>query len=323
MDAFRTIINLDKSNFSMNHDHYIMLLGSCFAENIGEKLTNYKFITSTNPFGVLYNPASIKQSLELLLEGKLFNEKDMNLHNNLWFSYFHDTSFSETNKNKCLAGINDRLNAASLFLKTTNFLIITLGTAWVYRLKSSGAVVANCHKIPENQFTRKLLSVEEIVADLQEIINKLKNLHIIFTVSPVRHWKDGAVQNQVSKSTLLLAINKLVQANKNTSYFPAYEIMMDELRDYRFYAADMLHVNEVAINYIWEKFGEVFFDKNTHELIESIDKIRKARNHRLLLNELGETKKFAIGMLDKIKSLNKRNPGIDFSEETKYFESLS
>ena len=242
---FQTRVEIPKSDFKISYDHSLLTLGSCFAENIGQKLQNIYFETDINPFGVLYNPISISKSIQRLLENKEFTEKDLFQHRGLWQSYSHSSLFSATTAEKCLYNINLRFEKAANQLINTNVILITFGTAWVFEEKSSGNVVSNCHKLPANHFNRRRLTVDEIVANYSNLINtltaKLPDLKLIFSVSPIRHWKDGAHENNVSKSTLLLAVDKLEREFNSVHYFPAYEIQMDELRDYRFYAADMVH----------------------------------------------------------------------------------
>ncbi len=260
---FVTKINIKECTFKVNYEDKILTLGSCFSESIGKKLENVYFNTLINPFGVLFNPVSIKNSLYYLLENKKFTEEDLFFDGNLWHSFSHSSIFSDINKEKVLREINLKLEESISFLQKTNFLFITFGSAWVYEYIKTGEIVTNCHKLPASEFTRYRLSVEDIVNSYKELIFSLKlnnpGLHIIFTVSPIRHWKDGAHENNLSKSTLLLAIDTLQKQFDYISYFPAYEILLDELRDYRYYAADMFHPSEVAVDYIWKIFCDCFF----------------------------------------------------------------
>ena len=284
MKNFRTIIQPKPSQNKISYHTPSLLLGSCFTENIGTKLTDLKFQTIVNPFGVLYNPSSVRSSMEILLDTRDFNENDLHFFNEQWFSFYHDTEFSNTDKNECLRKINTTVNEAREHLQKAKYLIITFGTAWIYQNIKTKNVVSNCHKIPSKEFYRKKLSVEDIFVQWAKLLNRIDdfnpNLKVIFTVSPVRHWKDGAIENQLSKSTLILAIHQLRKISENIEYFPAYEIMMDDLRDYRFYADDMLHPSNMAINYIWDQFSKTFFDNKTFEIISEIEKVTKAENHR-------------------------------------------
>ena len=197
-----------------------------------------KFPAVVNPFGVLYNPVSVRNAIEILIDQKKFKDSDLNFFNEQWFSFYHDTEFSHPDKNISLEKINKSISIAADNLRKAGYLIVSFGTAWVYKYLKNGNVVSNCHKIPAKEFERYKLDVEDIFVEWANLMNRLNELNpdlkIIFTVSPVRHWKDGAIQNQLSKSTLILAIHQLKQQFENVDYFPSYEIMMDDLRDYRF-----------------------------------------------------------------------------------------
>lgn len=263
-----------------------MTLGSCFAENIGKKLTDAYFEVDINPFGVLYNPVSIQNSIERLIENKSVTEADLFENRKLWQSFSHSSLFTDISPEGCLDKINSRLQRAAGFLQQTNFILITFGTAWVFENIESGRVVSNCHKLPATAFLRRRLTVEEIVAGytklINELIHKLPHLKLIFSVSPIRHWKDGAHENTVSKSTLLLAIDALQKQFEQVYYFPAYEIQLDELRDYRFYAADMLHPSDVAVDYIWSRFADTYFDDTTVKIKKELEQLTAGLAHRPL-----------------------------------------
>ncbi|MEG0795292.1 MAG: GSCFA domain-containing protein [Odoribacter sp.] len=280
----QTKIDIVRPNFEINYRSSILMIGSCFTENIGEKLAYFKFNIDLNPCGIVYNPFSVANVLQLLLAHKRLTGSDLLPNNGKWVSLLHHGRFSALQAADCLKNINERLELSAARLKTTNVLIITWGTSWVYRYKENGMIVSNCHKFPAAAFDRFRLTVAEIVEKYTELIARLKtltpDLQILFTVSPVRHWKDGAHGNQLSKSVLLLAIDELVRKFDCVSYFPAYEIVMDELRDYRFYAEDMLHPSTRTIDYIWEKFGENYLSKETEPLRKRIDKINKTLLHR-------------------------------------------
>jgi len=283
---FQTRIEIPLSKTKISFEDRIMTLGSCFAENIGKKMKEAYFETDTNPFGILFNPVSISNSLELLLQTKTYTQDDIFEYNSMWQSFSHSSLFTDSTSEGCLSKLNSRLSTARVFLSQTNVILITFGTAWVFEDKKSRRVVSNCHKLPADVFTRRQLTVEEIVADYTLLINKLQSvfptLNIIFSVSPVRHWKDGAHDNTISKSTLLLAINELQQQLEKVHYFPAYEIQMDELRDYRFYAADMLHPSDVAVDYIWNRFSDTYFSKQTLALKKRLEQLILDLNHRPL-----------------------------------------
>lgn len=305
----------------MDYSKSMMLFGSCFSENIGQKLIDLKFKVDMNPFGILYNPESIANSLKLLLKNQTFTESDLFFDQGLWNSFYHHSRFSDVNREMALEKINSRIKLSAEFLKTADFLMITFGTAWVYELISTGQIVSNCHKIPAKQFNRFRLGVNEISEAYHHLLDELwkfnPNLKIIFTVSPIRHWKDGAVENQVSKSTLILSIERLITGieNRNCSYFPSYEIMMDELRDYRFYAEDMIHLSPVATDYIFDRFSKFLISKESMNLVDNVMKIRKAVMHRPVNSSSVEYKKNLLLNMDKINKLTLCFPYLNFEQE--------
>lgn len=325
MKTYRTIVQTEPSQHKINYHTPVLFMGSCFTENIGDKMKELKFPALVNPFGVLYNPVSVRNALEILIDQKEFTESDLNLFNDLWYSFYHDSEFSDPDMQQCLNKINSSTQIASKQIRNANYLIITFGTAWVYKFLKTGQLVSNCHKIPAKEFERSKLQTEAIFIEWSNLINRLnqlnKNLKIIFTVSPVRHWKDGAIQNQLSKSTLILAIHQLVSRFENISYFPSYEIMMDDLRDYRFYADDMLHPSKVAIDYIWDIFGNTYFEKETEEIIQQVEKIIRAKNHRPLNKDTSAHNKFIKSQIQLIKDLNKKYSFLDLKDELDYFNS--
>jgi hypothetical protein len=320
---FRTIINHSKSSISVNYNSRILSFGSCFAETIGSQLRELKFDIDVNPFGIIYNPISIANSLQMLIDDKKFGEDDIFFNNDIWSSLYHHSSFSAIDKDECLQKINSRIEIASYNIKNCDVLLITFGTSWIYRHNKINVVVSNCHKLPAPLFSRHRTGVNEIVESYSILINKLKsinsNLKILFSVSPIRHIKDGLHQNQLSKSTLLLAIDELEKQFDFVEYFPSYEILMDDLRDYRFYEHDMLHPGKPAIDYIWEQFVNLFFSKPTLELCNQIRKIIQAKSHRPFNNNTGSHKLFLQSYFEKTELLRKQFPHLNFKEELKYF----
>jgi len=323
MTSFRTYIPVDESDFDLTYKKKSMLIGSCFTDNVGEKLWYYRFPVLINPFGVMYNPISVKKVLNTLMGESSFEEKDLHHHNGLWLSFYHDTSFSGDDKEEVLKNINQKIHEGYSWMEQNNLLVITFGTARVYRHKKDHSIVSNCHKIPSKEFERELLGVDHIVEEYRSLIKNLKkfnsHLHIVFTVSPVRHWKDGAVANQQSKATLILAIQKLLEEFPELEYFPAYEIMMDELRDYRFYADDMLHPGQTGIQYIWERFGQTYIKKSTFKLMEKVEEIVKARNHKPFRPKSLEYQDFLKKQIEKTEQFLDKNPHIDLRPELDYF----
>lgn len=280
----QTIIKLEKPEFKIGYDTRMMMLGSCFVENIGEKLDYFKFDVDINPCGIVYNPVSVANTLQILMEGKRFTTNDLLQNGDRWVSFSHHGSFSDRDPLRCLQKMNERLELSSAHFAQTDVLVITWGTAWVYRYRQSGQLVSNCHKFPSASFDRFRLGIADIVNLYSDLLPRLQEsnppLKVLFTVSPIRHWKDGAHGNQLSKAVLLLAIDELMQRFDFVSYFPSYEIVMDELRDYRFYAEDMLHISPQGVNYIWEKFKGQYFTTETLDFMKRIDKLNKILLHR-------------------------------------------
>lgn len=324
--SFFTEIKIQEFPWKLDHSKSMMMMGSCFTENIGQKLLDLKFSVDMNPFGIIYNPISIANSLKILLEKRVFIESDLFYDHGMWNSFSHHSRFSDADSKKALEKINDRITFSHDFLRKTDFLVITFGTAWVYEWKKSGQVVSNCHKVPAAEFMRFRLGVYQILEVYRELLEEIwkfnPNLKVVFTVSPNRHWKDGAVENQVSKATLLLAIDGLIKGFGETScgYFPAYEIMMDELRDYRFYAEDMLHLSPVAIEHIYNRFSKTMIDSESIKLTKEIDKIRKAILHRPVNPTSEEYKRFLFYNLNEINKLTINFPYLNFINEKKYLE---
>ena len=301
----------------------LMFIGSCFSENIGTYFERHLFRTDlNNPFGILFNPASIAKAVRRLLSETPYSDNDLFLHNGVWNSYDHHSDFSDTEKEKCLAKMNDKLKESSQFLKNATILFITFGTAWIYRQKVNGQIVSNCHKMPANTFLREKLSVQDIVNEYTDLFHTFpfsdKKTRVIFTVSPVRHTKDGLHENTLSKAILLLAIEKLlsnqkseIKNQKSAIYFPSYEIVLDELRDYRFYSDDMLHPSPVAIAYIWQQFVDTFISADTQREMETLRSLWLNRNHRSLHPGSPEDEAFRIKTEAELHQLQSRYPWID------------
>ncbi|MEG0890275.1 MAG: GSCFA domain-containing protein [Bacteroidales bacterium] len=308
---FTTKINIPAVKDRITYKNSIVMLGSCFANEIGQYLKDYQFNIMINPFGTLYNPSSIANSIERLSTCTLFTANDVIESNNIFTSFYHHSSISQASVNEFLERANNELiNNSELFHKADT-VIITLGTAYIYRHIARNIVVTNCHKIKASEFERKLLSVKECVIELEKIITAVKsftqtiNTKLIFTVSPIRHIKDGAHKNQISKATLMVAIEEIQQKYDFISYFPAYEIMMDELRDYRFYASDMLHPSPLAIEYIFERFKETFIEPHTQTTMQEAIRLTKAQNHRPLFPDSKEYAKFKLKLEQDLENFNK------------------
>ncbi|MES2850030.1 MAG: GSCFA domain-containing protein [Bacteroidota bacterium] len=306
----------------LNHQHNLLLVGSCFTENIGSKLKQLKFSVLENPNGILFNPVSIAKSVNSYIQNKQYSEADIFYQNESWNSWEHHTRFSHPDKEQCLQLINASQNAAHQFLKKANWLLLTVGSAFVYELESR-SVVANCHKVPTDKFNKKLLSIDEIKKVLGEMLANVfdfnKELKIIFTISPVRHLRDGFVENNRSKAALIQAIHQLVDADERLFYFPAYELVIDDLRDYRFYAEDMVHPNYAATNYVWDKFVDACIDEPSKALMKEINIINAAKNHKPFNPGSEQHKKFLQTNLEKVLLLERNNSYMNFAEEKQYF----
>ena len=324
MASFRTEIPPTQSDIKIAHKHQLLCVGSCFAEHIGSRLEQLKFPTLTNPFGIIYNPISIAQVLEKIIGGNNFEVNDLFENQGLWHSFDHHGHFSHPDKFTALQQINQSLNNAKLFLENTNRLVLTLGTANVFIDKRTNAIVANCHKMPGQTFERRRLDVEEIVKPLVYVLQKLKgkcdDLEVIVTVSPVRHLRDGLIENQRSKATLLLGLEAVCQALSFVHYFPSYEIVLDDLRDYRFYEKDLSHPNELAVEYIWSYFEHSFFSQSTKALCQRITQLISAAAHRPFHPASAAHQSFLKKQLLIIEKLRQEYPLLNFSKEKEKFK---
>lgn len=306
----------------IKHQDKLLLIGSCFTENIGTKLKNHKWDLIENPNGILFNPVSIVQSMESYINLQKYTDKDLFYHNECWHSWQHHSRFSHPDQNEALKGINTSQQSAHEFLQTADWVLITLGSSFVYTYQEQG-YVANCHKIPTDKFNKVLLGADEIFSMLHDLLIKLKafnaNAKVIFTISPVRHLRDGFVENNRSKANLIAAVHKLVDVADNAFYFPAYELVIDDLRDYRFFAEDMVHPNYAATNYVWEKFISTCIDSSTVELMKQINEINAAVSHKPFNPGSEAHKKFKQSTLLKIQRLKEQYKYLDFSYEEAFF----
>ncbi len=321
----RTTFTIPPSAEKITYHTPVVFLGSCFATSIGRMMEIGHIPVLINPFGTVYNPVSVSNTLRAVAEGKKFSADKIYNSEGRWISFSHYTDFTSADPGRLLKKINDNIEEANKFLSGSKFLFVTFGTAWVYSLKRTGEVVSNCHKIPASEFTRRLLPVDEVTSLWSDQLEKLHSvfpgLKVIFTISPVRHWKDGAHGNQISKSVLILAIEELQKHPLNPGYFPAYELVMDDLRDYRFYDTDMLHLSESAVEYIWDAFAKCFIEDKTYNTYLEVLKITRAVMHRIQ-SDSSQTKRFAGNMISKINDLKKKYPFIDLETEKKYFAAL-
>ncbi len=301
-----------KPGFEINHSNKLYLSGSCFAESIGGLLQEHKFETQVNPSGILFNPLSIYTNLADCLAQKQFDSNYLIEKGGEYFSFLHHSSVNNFSKDKLAEKINQTNSAVFKFIKEADYFIITFGTAFYYKHVALNTCVANCHKQSGNTFEKKLLTVGEITEQYHQLLNELAKINpklkIIFTVSPVKYLKDGVEENNLSKATLLLSIHELIKNNVNCFYFPAYELVTDDLRDYRFYKEDLAHPNEIAIKYIWDKFSETYFNDKTKLLNQKINKLNIALNHKMLHNNTEESAKFKKHIEElnqEIKTLSK------------------
>jgi hypothetical protein len=309
----------------INHPDKLLLIGSCFTENIGSKLKQYKFDVLENPNGILFNPISISTSLTSYLQNKQYTLDELFYQNECWNSWNHHSRFSHPDKEICLAVINQSQQQAHDFLKNADWVMITLGSAFVYELPPEGEAVANCHKVPTDKFNKRLLPVEEIVqsfsSGIQNLLNFNPSIKIIFTISPVRHLRDGFIENNRSKAVLIQAVHQLVDKFIELFYFPAYELVIDDLRDYRFYAEDMVHPNYAATNYVWDKFITCCIDAETKSVMQEINAINAAMQHKSFNPSSILHKKFLQIHLEKVHQLRNRLPYINLTKEIEYFSS--
>ena len=314
---FTTKIPVQKSNFPIDYDSKVMLLGSCFAENMGKKFDYFKFQATTNPFGIIFNAVSLEKLICRAVENRTFTENDIFFHNELWHCYEVHSELSNPDKEIFLSNLNSILESTHRHIASLTHCIITLGTSWIYRNIETNEIVANCHKVPQKQFTKELLSISQTEESLQNIITLIHsvnpNCHFIFTVSPVRHIKDGFTENALSKAHLIAALHKAITLHPSSiTYFPSYEIVMDELRDYRFYAEDMLHPNQTAIDYIWEQFATSTISEESQSLMIEIESVQKSLAHKPF-NPNSESHQKFINHLDlKIKTIQNQYPFIKF-----------
>lgn len=332
---FRTAIKPAPATIRVDHSSGIMMLGSCFSDNIGRRLLDGLFDVDVNPMGTLYNPASIASALDDIMERREFAAADLFEHDGRWHSFAHHSRFSDTDPEKVLKGINSRLRTAHDNLRLGRVLIVTLGTAWIFSLRATGRVVSNCHKLPQAMFERSRMSVSDIVTLWQPLLSRLRefnpSLQVIFTVSPIRHLADGAHGNQLSKATLLLAVDALIEAASTVmpteavcpdgtillidpvppmamEYFPAYEALMDDLRDYRFYAADMTHPSETAADYVYSLFASSHMSEATRGLAAACRKVTRRLAHWPMTDDKAAIERFEQSTLQLVESLSLSHP---------------
>lgn len=315
----QTQIPFHPSDNPIDYQSKVVLFGSCFVENIGTKLAYFKFQQFQNPFGILFQPLAIANLMQRAIARKKYQQDEVFEQDGVWRCFDAHSDLRSSSSEELLHLLNQRLEETRISLETSSHIIITLGTAWVYEHQASGKVVANCHKVPQKAFTKKLLSVAEIEASLQNIVSLIQNVNpkaqIIFTISPVRHLKDGFVENQRSKAHLITALYTILSSraqSREIAYFPAYEIMMDELRDYRFYGTDMVHPNPLAVDYIWEKFKLVWISESAYSVMDEVESVQKGLLHRPFNPDSEAHQKFKTSLRTKITYLQERYPFMKF-----------
>lgn len=319
---FRSEFFPKASASKINHEHSVFLIGSCFTEQIGNKLATHKFKMLQNPHGILFNPASIAQALDDYASARTYQTDDLFFHHELFGSWNFHTQFSGIDSEKVLLEMNASIQNARNFIEHSEWIIITLGSAFVYELANDGRVVANCHKVPADKFNKRLLAVAETIALLKRMILTVRNIRkhskIIFTISPVRHLRDGFVENNRSKAVLINAVHEVVNS-EDIQYFPSYELIIDDLRDYRFYAEDLMHPNYAATQYVWEKFISAYMNDTTISLMKEIASIQLAMRHKPFNPTSQQHKKFLENALSKTLEHKETHNYLVLDEEVKFF----
>lgn len=310
--------------------HKLLLVGSCFTENIGDKLRKHNFQVLENPHGILFNPVSVVEAIYDYISCEVYTTKDIFYFNEAWHSWKHHSRFSAVNPDDCISKINQSITTAHTYLKDSDHLIITLGSAWLYMLseKASNAnlysVASNNHKAPSDWFQKRLMTASEIVGIYEELLQKLKafnpKLQVLLTISPVRHLREGLVENNRSKAVLIQAVHQLVESYQHVNYFPAYELVIDDLRDYRFYAEDMVHPNYQATQYVWEKLVDVCMEEGTKMVMKEIAEINLAFQHKPFNSSSEKHLQFLNSYLNKTRQLKEKFPFLDLASELNYFE---
>lgn len=316
---FRTELSLVPAERKISHAQNIMGFGSCFIDNIGEKLDHGKFRILNNPFGTVFHPLAIENALARILSLTYYSKEEIFKYGELYFSWDHHTSFSQISIEKTLDKINTALEEANEFIQKADCFILTFGTSWVYKIKEMDLFVANCHKVPAHNFNKILLNDAQIKSSLRNCFNYIldinPNAQIITTISPVRHTKEGLVENSLSKAKLIQSLHEVATSYPMVEYFPAYELMMDDLRDYRFYKKDLIHPNDMAVDYIWEKFSDQYFRPETLEKIKQAEKIHAALQHKPMNPNSMSYKEFLYKTTKQIEKIESNYPLHSFSNE--------
>ncbi|MCW5517923.1 GSCFA domain-containing protein [Muriicola sp. Z0-33] len=311
----QTNIPLQKGSPEIDYNSRLLVLGSCFAENIGNKLEYYKFQHLKNPFGILFQPKAIEKMVDKAVNSTRFKEEDIFFHNERWHSFDVHSTLSNADKSLLLSDVNNGLLHTQNQLREATHIILTLGTAWAYRHLKKDRLVANCHRVPQKEFAKELLTVNEIIDSLDNLLNAITSINpeaiVLLTISPVRHLKDGFLENQRSKAHLIAAVHQILK-DEAVFYFPAYEIMMDELRDYRFYKEDMVHPNQLAINYIWEHFTKCWMSSDAIGMMAKVEEVQKGLQHIPFNPDTEQHRRFENLLQQKIVDLQNAYPHMKF-----------
>ncbi len=327
---FKLTLDAKPSKYSIAYQDKLMLIGSCFTENIGAKFNAHLFEVMENPHGILFNPMSVEQSIFDCIHNKQYTANDLFKLNDVWNSWNHHSRFSSVHQEDALTKINTSIHKAHLFLKTANHLVITLGSAWLYQLTalaplSDGQVVANNHKAPASWFTKSLMQPDNLKERLSNLVHALlefnSELHIVFTISPVRHLREGLVENNRSKAVLIHAVHEVIATMNQVEYFPAYEYVIDDLRDYRFYSEDLVHPNYAASGYVWEKLVETYMKDTTQVIMKQVAELQLAVNHKPFFAGSAEHQKFTQSCIDKTERLIQSYPNLPLQKHLEFFRS--
>jgi len=318
------------SQCKIGYQDSMLLIGSCFSENIGAKLKSHQFRLLENPHGILFNPISVIQSIQDYITAKMYTPQDLFLYQDVWHSWNHHSRFSGITPQESLQKINESIQHAHLFLKNAQHIVITLGSAWLYQINQEaplgkGQVVANNHKAPALWFQKELMQPEALKKELQHLIHQLQafnpSINIIFTISPVRHLREGLVENNKSKAVLIYAVHEVVASEKQVAYFPAYEFVIDDLRDYRFYAEDLVHPNHAASQYVWEKWVETYMSEETQLVMKQVAELEIAKQHKPFFVGSENHQQFLLQNIDKTQALLKAHPDLPLDSHLDYFKS--
>lgn len=315
---FRTPVAIVQSSEKLTYEDAILTLGSCFAVNMAEKLKRFQFRCVSNPFGIIFNPISLERLVKYACANYRFTDKDVFCYQGVWSCFATHSEMNELEAEVIVEKLNHRRQMLTKALQISKHIMITLGTAWVYEREETGEIVANCHKLPQSHFRKRLLTVGEVSRSLERIVRCVKEINpdvkFVFSLSPVRHFKDGVVENQWSKAVLTVGLQDFLhhKSSEKISYFPSYEIVMDELRDYRFYKADLLHPNDIAVDYIWERFVETWIGPKEHLVMRKVEEVQRGLNHRSFNPYSESHARFLEQLAQKIDDLLERYPHMSF-----------